>query len=55
MAAWGTHGVWEYRDRAALMALAPWAHKLHCLRLTKDGHPQHPLYVSADTDPRRFP
>lgn len=55
VAAWGTHGVWEYRDRAALQVLAPWSHKLHCLRITKDGHPQHPLYVAADQELRRFP
>ena len=52
--AWGTHGVWEGRDRAALQALQPWGAKLVCLRLTKEGHPQHPLYVKADTEPARF-
>ena len=55
VAAWGTHGVWGGRDRAALQALGPWVHKLYCLRLTKDGHPQHPLYVAANQEVMRFP
>ena len=54
VAAWGTHGVWEGRDRTALQTLQPWGTKLFCLRLTKEGHPQHPLYVKADTEPVRF-
>ena len=45
---------WEGRGRAALQALKPWGGKLFCLKLTKKGHPQHPLYVKADTEPVRF-
>ena len=55
VAAWGTHGVWERRDEAVLNALAPWGQKVVCLRLTKAGHPWHPLYVKGDVQVRRFP
>ncbi len=33
---------------AVVAGLAP---DIHCLGLTKDGHPKHPLYVPADTKP----
>jgi hypothetical protein len=44
--AWGVHG--EYRDRAAAVEqlLLPHA-DLVALRLTKAGHPSHPLYLPA--------
>lgn len=41
VAAWGTHGT--HMGRASLvLAMLPF---LHCLRLTKDDHPAHPLYL----------
>ena len=62
VAAWGTHGsLGSTETGPRSIVLAPWSHKLHCLRLTNDGHPQHPLYVAAEepevstmTAPRRF-
>jgi hypothetical protein len=41
VAAWGTHGTYRNREWAVRMMLP----KLHYLRLTKDGHPGHPLYL----------
>lgn len=47
--AWGAGGRGEReRDVLALVA-AP-----HCLGLTADGSPRHPLYIKADTDPIPF-
>ena len=47
VAAWGTHGVHQGRD-AQVRTLLP---NLHYLRLTKDGHPGHPLYLPATLRP----
>lgn len=50
IAAWGKVGG-DYHDRvsdvlANLADRVSWKHgKLQCLRTTKEGHPQHPLYV----------
>lgn len=41
VAAWGTHGTYLNRE-AQVRRLLP---NLHYLRLTKDGHPNHPLYL----------
>lgn len=47
VAAWGAHG--QFQGRAAqVIALLP---RLHYLRLTKDGHPGHPLYLPASLTP----
>jgi hypothetical protein len=50
VAAWGTHGVHRGRD-AAVFAMIP---TLHYLKLTKDGHPGHPLYLPANLRPLEF-
>lgn len=47
VAAWGAHGTHLGRD-AAVRAMLP---RLHYLRLTKDGHPGHPLYLPANLRP----
>jgi hypothetical protein len=47
VAAWGTHGTHGGRHRA-VRAMLP---GLHYLRLTKDGHPGHPLYLPASLRP----
>lgn len=47
VAAWGTHGTHGGRHRAVLDMLPG----LHYLRLTKDGHPGHPLYLPASLRP----
>jgi len=47
VAAWGTHGAHLSRDKTVLSLLP----KLHALRLTKDGHPSHPLYLPSNLTP----
>jgi len=57
VAAWGAHGT--YRGRAtemmamlrSLQAPGTEGKRLHCLRLTKDGHPGHPLYLPKTLTP----
>lgn len=51
VAAWGTHGVHQGRDRVVRARLGG---VLHYLKLTKFGHPQHPLYLRADLMPTRW-
>lgn len=47
IAAWGTHGA--YLDRGnEVVALIP---DLHCLKVTKDGFPSHPLYLKKNLNP----
>lgn len=48
VAAWGAHGT--HRGREAWLRLH--LPGLHYLRLTKDGHPGHPLYLPADLKPQ---
>ena len=47
IAAWGTRGTYAGRD-TAVRRLLP---RLHYLRLTKDGHPGHPLYLPQTLTP----
>lgn len=48
VAAWGTEGTFLKRDEHVRVLLG---RKLHYLRLTKHGHPGHPLYLPADLQP----
>lgn len=48
IAAWGAHGTHLGRDRTVRSMLP----KLHYLRLTKDGHPGHPLYLPKTLVPQ---
>ncbi len=52
--AWGTHGAkWGRGDEVLKMLRA---HTVpHALRLTKDGHPSHPLYLPGNLMPRPMP
>jgi len=43
LAAWGTHGVLLGRNARVIELLADV--DVHALRLTKGGHPEHPLYL----------
>jgi len=54
IAAWGTHGELQERGNAAREMLTEAGSALHMLRLTKAGHPGHPLYVAGDTQPMRW-
>ncbi len=49
VAAWGNHGAWLGRTDAVrhLLADVP----LHCLALTGQGQPRHPLYARATLHP----
>jgi hypothetical protein len=55
IAAWGTHGELLGRGQQVGAMLTESEVELKALRLTKAGHPGHPLYVSADSDPVRWP
>lgn len=46
---WGTHGKHLIRDYAVKFLLRRF--DVHYLKLTKDGHPQHPLYLRKDLEP----
>lgn len=54
VAAWGVHATYLDREAQLRRLLADAAVTVHCLRVTKDGHPGHPLYVPADTAPIRW-
>jgi hypothetical protein len=49
VAGWGTDGVYRDRDKAVLALLQ--GHDLHYLRLTKAGHPGHPLFLPGNLNP----
>jgi hypothetical protein len=51
VAAWGAHGTHLQRDQAVKQLLAG---KLSCLKITKDGHPGHPLYLRKTLKPFAF-
>ena len=50
IAAWGARGTHLGRDHH-VREIIP---NLHYLRLTKDGHPGHPLYLPSDLQPIPF-
>lgn len=50
--AWGAHGTLLAREQAAERLLANTRGlALHCLRRTKGGHPEHPLYLPENLTP----
>ena len=49
--AWGNHGGLQDRAAKVLAALREAGHAVHCLGLTKQGHPKHPLRLNGDTQP----
>jgi hypothetical protein len=48
--AWGVHGTLQARDLEVLGKFP----EVHCLGVTRAGHPKHPLYLPATTTPRPF-
>lgn len=54
LCAWGAHG--RHMRRSAYVAgmLNGAGIKLHCLKLTAEGEPGHPLYLPGDLEPRIF-
>lgn len=51
VAAWGTHGVYQNRHQNILKIFQNAGTTLHCLRVTKDGLPGHPLYLPRNLAP----
>lgn len=59
IAAWGVHGAYHNRGIGIACLLSIIDKGFHgdsimCLRLTKDRHPAHPLYLPADLTPIPF-
>lgn len=52
IAAWGVHGRLGDRSETVLRMLADARVEFHYLRLTKDGHPSHPLYLPGHLRPK---
>lgn len=52
MVAWGNHGALRGRDQEMLKLMA-WK-PLHCLGMTAEMQPRHPLYLPKDLLPVRF-
>ena len=50
IACWGTHGKILYRGAK----VKQWLTGLSCLSITKNGCPQHPLYLKSDLTPIPF-
>lgn len=51
VAGWGTNGSFMNRADQVRALLGD---KLHCLRLTREGHPGHPLYLPKSLKPVEF-
>jgi hypothetical protein len=51
MVAWGAHPEAEKRAAAALERIRACAMEPHCLGITQEGHPRHPLYVKGTAEP----
>ena len=51
VAGWGTRGALYQRNIAVL---EKFKHNLNVLRLTKDGHPSHPLYLPSHLAPYKL-
>jgi hypothetical protein len=52
--AWGTHGTYRGRDKSVLKLLRENGVIPHALRLSKHGHPAHPLYLPANLQPEQM-
>ena len=52
--AWGNHGKWQGRDRAVLQQIQAIIAQPHCLAITKQGQPSHPLYLPKTLRPIPF-
>lgn len=52
--AWGAHGGHLGQDETVLGWIEDQDRQTHALRLTKAGHPAHPLYLPADLKPFRW-
>ncbi len=50
VAAWGANGVYKERGREVMKRLIKYDFKIHCLKVTKNGQPGHPVRLKADTE-----
>jgi hypothetical protein len=50
--AWGTKGILLNRHKDVLSLLH--TNELHCISISKDGHPKHPLYLKGDAVPQIY-
>lgn len=55
IAAWGNHGSHKHRDQQVRKMFKVLKEPLHCLKITKQKQPYHPLYLSADLTPILLP
>ena len=55
IAAWGAHGDHRGRGQAMREVLRATGRNVHCLGLTRAGHPRHPLYIAYATRPEPWP
>lgn len=53
--AWGNHGAYQNRAAVVVDILRQSGVTLRCLRVTKAGAPQHPLYLRSDLTPIPMP
>lgn len=54
IAAYGNHGTRHDRSVRVLDAVTKAGYDVHCLGITKQGHPKHPLYLRGDLIPQMF-
>lgn len=53
--AWGTNGTFRDQNKVVLWLMRQFPEQeLHCLEVTKHGHPKHPLYCKGDLEPIRY-
>jgi hypothetical protein len=52
---WGVHGAHMERGRQVAAMLHAAGHTLNALRVTRGGHPQHPLYLPSALAPSEWP
>jgi hypothetical protein len=55
IAGWGVHGEHLSRGQQVEALLRGAGASLHCLGLSKAGHPRHPLYIAYATQPQAWP
>ncbi len=54
VAAWGAGGEHQDRGEKVRNQFANLGKPLYCLKITKHGHPQHPLYLKRDLKPMEW-